>query len=91
MFKIVAPQRVKNPLSVVHSDVCGPFDVSSLEGNKYFLTFIDEFTRKIWLYLLKEKKKVFSLFVKLCTHVKRQYEWKLNKLRTDGEGEFNSK
>ena len=50
MFKTAAPQRTKKPLGVVHSDVCGPFDVSSLEGNKYFLTFVDEFTKKIWPY-----------------------------------------
>jgi len=87
----VAPQRAKNHLGVIHSDVCGPFDVSSLGGNKYFLTFVDEFTRKIWLYLLKKKKEVFSLFVKWCTCVERQFEWKLNILRIDGRLEFNSK
>jgi len=74
MFKIAAPQTAKKPFGVVHSDVCGSFHVSSLGGNKYFLTFVDEFTRKIWLYLLKEKKEVFSLFVKWRTHVERQSE-----------------
>jgi len=91
MFKTAAPQRAKKALGVVHSYVCRPFDVSSLEGNRYFLTFVDEFTKKIWLYLLKEKKEVFSLFVKWCTRLEKQSEWKLNILRTDGGGEFNSK
>jgi len=47
MFKSVAPQRAKESLEVVHSDVCAPFDVSSLGGNKYFLTFVDELIKKI--------------------------------------------
>ena len=34
-------------LSLVHSDVCGPLEVSSLGGNKYFLTFIDDASRKV--------------------------------------------
>jgi len=47
MFKIFAPQRAKNLPNIVHSNVCGPFEVSSLGGNEYFLTFVDELTRKV--------------------------------------------
>ncbi|WVZ03895.1 hypothetical protein V8G54_024701 [Vigna mungo] len=57
-FKKSAPKRAKQPLDVVHSNICGPFEVSSLGGNKYFLIFVDERTRKIWIYLLKEKKEI---------------------------------
>jgi len=42
----------------------------SLEGNKYFLTFVDDFSRKIWVYLIKEKGKVFSIFEKFCALLK---------------------
>lgn len=35
-----------------------------LSGNKYFVSFVDEFTRKIWIYLVKEKSEVFNVFVK---------------------------
>ncbi|WVY90763.1 hypothetical protein V8G54_036277 [Vigna mungo] len=89
-FKSFAPKRAKQPLEVVHSDVCGPFDVPSLGGNKYFLIFVDEWTRKIWLYLLKEKKEVYSLFVKFCAMVERQSTLQIKTFRTDGGGEFNS-
>jgi len=90
-FKTKAPQRAKQPLGIVHSDVCGSFDTPSLGGNRYFLTFVDEFTKKIWIYLLKEKCAVFSLFVKFVKSVERQSELKLKILRTDGEGKYNSK
>lgn len=59
-FKKTAPKRAKQPLEVVHSDVYGPFEIATLGGNKYFLLFVDEWTRKSWIYLLKEKKKKFS-------------------------------
>jgi hypothetical protein len=35
--------RSSNVLEVVHSDVCGPFDVNSLGGNRYFITFVDDY------------------------------------------------
>ncbi|RDX97111.1 hypothetical protein CR513_20159, partial [Mucuna pruriens] len=66
--------------------------IHSLTTEKlYFLTFVDEFTKKIWIYLLKEKGAVFSLFVKFCTSVERQSGLKIKILRTDGGGEYNSK
>jgi len=49
-------------LELVHTDVCGPMNLSSVGGNKYFLTFIDDFSRKTWIYLLKSKDEVFHRF-----------------------------
>jgi len=48
----------------IHSDVCGPFEVKSVGGNSYFVTFIDEFTIKLWIYLLAKKSDVFGVFKK---------------------------
>ena len=66
-----APKRAKQVLDMVHSDVCGHLDTPSLGGNKYFLTFVDEFSRKIWVYLIKEKGEVFFVFEKFCASVER--------------------
>eukprot|EP00253_Pinus_taeda_P014808 PITA_14808 len=52
--------RAKAPLEIVHSDVCGPMQVPSLGGNRYVLTFIDDYTRKTWVYMLKQKSEVFE-------------------------------
>ena len=40
------PWCAKFPLEFVHTNVCGPMNISSIGGNKYFLTFIDDFSRK---------------------------------------------
>jgi hypothetical protein len=49
-------------LDLVYSDVCGPFEVESLGGNRYFLTFIDDASRKVWAYFLRTKGQVFNYF-----------------------------
>ena len=47
--------RKPNVLDLVYSDVCGSIDVETLSGNKYFVTFIDDSSRKVWVYVLKTK------------------------------------
>ncbi|CAJ2653926.1 unnamed protein product [Trifolium pratense] len=90
-FKSSVYSRSKQPLDVVHSDVCGPIEVPTLGGSRYFMTCVDEFTRKVWIYLLKEKSEVFSMFKNFCVLAERQSENKLKVLRTDGGGEYNFK
>ena len=46
-------RRATQPLVLVHSDICGPMEAISHGGNRYFLTFIDDYSRKTWLYFLK--------------------------------------
>ena len=63
-FKSEVPIRSKRKLEVIYSDVCGPFEVKSLGGNNYFVLFIDEFTRKMWIYLIKHQSEVLNIFKK---------------------------
>lgn len=44
--------KSKEKLELIHSDVCGPFELRLTEGNFYFLIFIYEFTKDMWIYLL---------------------------------------
>ncbi len=44
-------------LEIVHTDVCGPMRTTSHGGARYFLTFIDDFSRKTHIYFLKAKRK----------------------------------
>jgi hypothetical protein len=59
------PSRVTREngiLELVHSDVFGPVTVTSLGGSLYYVSFIDDFPRKIWIYFLRKKSKVFERF-----------------------------
>ena len=54
--------KYKGTLDLVHSDVCGPMSVQSFSGYSYCITFIDEYSRKTWIYFLKAKLEVFERF-----------------------------
>ena len=49
-------RRSKEILDLVHSDLCGPMTVASLGGYHYYVTFIDDYSRKTWIYFLKTKE-----------------------------------
>jgi hypothetical protein len=50
------------PLEIIHADVCGPMRTTCLNGERYFMLFVDDFTRMTWLFLLKKKSETFSCF-----------------------------
>jgi hypothetical protein len=55
--------NASGPLQLVHSDLCGPLSSPSFSRCKYFLTFIDDFSRCTWVYFLKLKSEVFDKFL----------------------------
>lgn len=63
-FSSEMPSRVTYALGMVHYDVYVPFEVPSLGGNKYFVSFMDEFRRMSCVALLKFKHEVFAEFQK---------------------------
>ena len=63
----------------------------SMGGSKYFVTFIDDFSRKVWANPLKKKDKVLSKFQNFVTHVENQSGKKVKCLRLDNGGEYVSK
>nr|CAD1817932.1 unnamed protein product [Ananas comosus var. bracteatus] len=80
---------VTKPLNLVHIDICGPLP-ESRGGNKYFIGFIDDCTRKIWIYFTKEKSAAFSTFKKYKALVERESGNKIKILRSDRGGEYTS-
>ena len=54
--------RKLEKLELVYFDVCRPMEIDLLDGNKYFVTFIDDASRKTWVYLLHTKSQVFQYF-----------------------------
>lgn len=83
--------RKSELLSLVHSDICGPMEEKSLGGNRYFLTFIDDASRKVWVYFLKTKDQAFDYFKIFHAMVERETGKKLKCLRSDNGGEYTSK
>ncbi|GAU49301.1 hypothetical protein TSUD_367130 [Trifolium subterraneum] len=86
-FSKNAMSKTKSTLEIVYSDVCGPMQVDSIGGNKYFVSFVDDFSRKIWAYLINKKSDVLSVFKKFKSVLESQSGHKLKVLRTYGGGE----
>ncbi|GAU32405.1 hypothetical protein TSUD_220940 [Trifolium subterraneum] len=82
--------RTNNVLEVIYSDVCGPMQVDSTGGNKYFVSFVDDHSRKLWTYLIKRKSEVFDVFKKFKAMAEKQSDHKLKVLKIDGGGEYVS-
>ena len=81
-------ENASAPLQFVHSDLCGPLSVVSFSGYKYFLTFIDDFSRRTWVYFLKLKSEVFNKFLAFKAFVEKQSGHQILKLRSDNGGEY---
>lgn len=84
-----ANHTTKGILDYVHSDLWGSPNVTpSLFGCKYFLTFIDDYSRRVWIYFLKTKDEAFQKFEEWKILVENQTQKKLKCLRTDNGLEF---
>ncbi|SDA02183.1 BZ3500_MvSof-1268-A1-R1_C036g00033 [Microbotryum saponariae] len=77
-------------LGLVHSDVLS-FPESSLTGKRYLVTFLDDFSRKLWAYTIGHKSEVFGVFKTWLAEVELETDAKLKVLRTDNGGEYCSR
>ncbi len=87
-FKTAGRAPAKEKLELVHTDVWGPASISSIRGKQYFVTFIDNHSRKVWVYFLRHKSDVFEAFKKWKAMVENETCLKIKKLRSDNGGEY---
>ena len=78
-------------LEIIHSDISGPYN-SSINNKKYFITFMDEFSRKVWIYTLKSKAEAPELIVEFFKYLNNQFEeYNIKIFKSDGGKEFKNK
>ena len=82
--------RAHRKLELVHSDLCGPMPIASANGNKYMMTFIDDYTRMCWIYLLKNKSDAFQTFKNFHAWIENDAQTHIGSLRTDNGKEYTS-
>ena len=63
---------------------------NSIGSSRYFLTFIDDYSRKMWVYFLEEKSQVFDIFKNFKAYVEKESGFSLKILRSDRGGEYMS-
>jgi len=83
-----AKYRTQEILNYMHSNLWSPSRVPSFGGKRYMLTFVDDFSRKVWVYILRQKNDTVSMFKKFKALVENQTGRKIKKLRNDNGLEF---
>ena len=76
------------PLQIIFSALWGPSPILSIDQKRYYVIFVDQYTKYIWLYTLKNKDEVTSIFKKFHPLVEKYFGQKLLSLYTDGGGEY---
>lgn len=88
-FPIHTPKIVQ-PFDLIHSDVWGMAPITSHANYKYFVTFIDDYSRFTWIYFLHSKDELFSVFKLFHAYIQTQFSANIKILRSDNGGEYMS-
>jgi Integrase core domain/GAG-pre-integrase domain len=82
--------RANEVLELIHRDLCGLIKPTTPTGNKYFLLLVDDFSRYMWIQLMKTKDKAFSAFKEVKKAIEIERNVKVKGFRSDRGGEFRS-
>ena len=75
----------------IHTDVWGPSPKLSVQGYRYYISFVDEYSRFLWIFPMNNKSQAFDIFVRFYAFVLNQFNVTVKCLQSDGGGEFLSK
>nr|GEY74621.1 retrovirus-related Pol polyprotein from transposon TNT 1-94 [Tanacetum cinerariifolium] len=78
-------------LELVHADVYGPKSVSLIGGSRYYVTFINDSNRKVWVHFLKNKSEVSNTFKMWKVAVENETNLRVKCLKIDNGGEYSSR
>lgn len=88
-FKSTKSSRI---LEIIHTDVCGPITPTSHNGNCYFVTFVDDYSRFVMVYVIRHKSEVFNCIKDYEAKVTSLFcGKKISKINCDNGGEYCSK
>jgi hypothetical protein len=85
-----APKRAITLLEWVYSDFWGPYSIPILEGNTYILTFTDDYTRKLWVYLTKTRKQLRTVFLQFKALVELGLGHKIKAVYCDNASKYRA-
>ena len=75
-------------LEIIHTDICGPFPMKSVDGYDSFKTFIDDYSRYGYIYPIKERSEALDKFKIFNAKVENQHNLKIKIVRSDRGGSF---
>lgn len=80
--------KSSRPLQLIHTDVCGPMSSATHDGFRYFVSFIDDFTHFVVVYLIRNKHEVLSKFIEYEAMVTAHFSLRICSLKSDNGGEY---
>ena len=83
-------ERNTELLELIHTDLCEFEGKLACGGNKYFITFIDDFSKYAYVYLLKNESDAFEKFKEFLREVENQFSRKIKRFRSDRGREYES-
>jgi hypothetical protein len=89
-FPSVSEGSAEKRLTLIHIDLYGQITPSTLGGKSYFLLVVDDYSRFMWVEMLKSKSEALAYLEKVKARVETKTEGRLKAIRTDRGGEFNS-
>ena len=75
-------------LELIHTDMCGPFPKASWNGQQYFISFIDDYSRYGYLYLIKKKSQLLDMFKAFKAEVENQLNKRIKAVKFDRGSEY---
>lgn len=76
------------PLQLIYSDIWGPSPIPSTNDSRYYIHFIDAYSKFTWLYLIHKKSRALNCFIHFKTMIENQLGTKIKSLQTDGGKEY---
>src|ERR1044072_2879209 len=80
--------RATDVLELIHTDICGPFPTPSWNGQQYFISFIDDYSRYAYLFLIHEKSQSLDVFKSFKAEVENQLNKRIKNVKSDRGGEY---
>lgn len=76
---------------LIHTDLCGPMDIMTKNGEQYFQVIIDDYSHFTQVFLLKQKNEATENIINYVNSLENQHRTKVFKIRCDNGGEFKNK
>ncbi|KAL2243773.1 UNVERIFIED_CONTAM: Retrovirus-related Pol polyprotein from transposon TNT 1-94 [Sesamum indicum] len=84
----VSSSYSNTPFELVHMDLWGPYAASNLLGGTYVLTLLDDYSRCLWTFILRQKSQVPVTLKHFCSLISNQFKRSIKTLRSDNGSEF---